>query len=103
MCCACLQVYSDWLHAGADKPTVLIYGHYDVQPVDPLELWDSPPFEPQERDGFFYGRGAKVLDALRGWQCAAEQLHRGELCSSREVCPALASWLARPAAGCEGA
>ena len=39
-------VYGDWLHAGSDKPTVLIYGHYDVQPVDPLELWDIDPFKP---------------------------------------------------------
>ncbi|MEM7534914.1 MAG: dipeptidase [Chloroflexota bacterium] len=42
-------IYGDWLHAGDDKPTVLIYGHYDVQPVDPLDLWETPPFEPSVR------------------------------------------------------
>lgn len=51
-------VYGDWLHAGADKPTVLIYGHYDVQPVDPLDLWKTPPFEPTVRDDNLYARGA---------------------------------------------
>ena len=50
-------VYADWLHA-AGKPTVLIYGHYDVQPPDPLDEWLSPPFEPTERNGNIYARGA---------------------------------------------
>ncbi|WP_263357542.1 dipeptidase [Acidicapsa ligni] len=50
-------VYADWLHASG-KPTVLCYGHYDVQPPDPLDEWLSPPFEPTERDGNIYARGA---------------------------------------------
>lgn len=67
-------VYGEWLEA-AGKPTVLIYGHYDVQPVDPIELWNSDPFEPEIRDNNIYARGAvddkgqvygllKALDAL---------------------------------------
>src|SRR6476659_9060365 len=50
-------VYADWLHA-VGKPTVLCYGHYDVQPPDPLDEWLTPPFEPTERNGNLYARGA---------------------------------------------
>lgn len=50
-------VYGEWLKAPG-KPTVLVYGHYDVQPVDPVELWESPPFEPTIRGDNLYCRGA---------------------------------------------
>src|SRR5712692_1658104 len=50
-------IYADWLHAPG-KPTVLCYGHYDVQPPDPLEQWVSKPFEPTVRNGSIYARGS---------------------------------------------
>ena len=50
-------VYADWLHA-TDAPTILFYGHYDVQPVDPIEEWESPPFEATVRQGEIFARGA---------------------------------------------
>src|SRR5689334_5609125 len=50
-------VYGDWLGAPG-KPTILFYGHYDVQPVDPVDLWTSPPFEATIRDGEIYARGS---------------------------------------------
>jgi len=51
-------VYGDWLKAGDDAMTLLVYGHYDVQPVDPLDLWTDPPFEPVVKGDKIYARGA---------------------------------------------
>jgi acetylornithine deacetylase/succinyl-diaminopimelate desuccinylase-like protein len=50
-------VVGEWRNA-ANAPTILVYGHYDVQPAEPLELWDSPPFEPTIRDGKIFARGS---------------------------------------------
>lgn len=50
-------VYGQWMHAD-DKPTILIYGHFDTQPVDPIELWSDPPFEPVVKENRVYARGA---------------------------------------------
>ncbi|TQS76579.1 dipeptidase [Ornithinibacillus gellani] len=51
-------VYAQYNQAGSDAPTVLFYGHYDVQPVDPIDQWDSDPFQPEVRDGRLYARGS---------------------------------------------
>ena len=67
-------VYGSWLHAPG-APTLLIYGHYDVQPPDPVELWDTPPFEPTVRDGRIIARGASddksplwiAVSAVEAW------------------------------------
>jgi acetylornithine deacetylase/succinyl-diaminopimelate desuccinylase-like protein len=51
-------VYAEWRAEDGAAPQVLVYGHHDVQPVEPLEEWHSPPFEPADREGRLYGRGA---------------------------------------------
>lgn len=61
-------VYGEWLHAGEDRKTVLIYGHYDVQPAEPLDLWQTPPFEPTIRGENLYARGASDM---KGQICAS--------------------------------
>ncbi|MBS3904534.1 MAG: dipeptidase [Simkania sp.] len=68
-------LFASCMKAGPDRPTLLIYNHYDVQPVDPLELWKSQPFAPEIRDGKVYARGASdnkgqlfyVLSAVRAF------------------------------------
>ncbi|MCP4375492.1 MAG: dipeptidase [bacterium] len=72
------------LHVSDDAPTLLIYGHYDVQPPDPLDLWESDPFEPEIRDGYIYARGANDdkgqlfvhLAAVEAWmQCGGPPIN----------------------------
>ncbi len=54
-------IYADYIHAVSNKPTILIYGHYDVQPVDPLELWNSDPFTPRIDGDYLFSRGASDM------------------------------------------
>lgn len=54
-------VYAEWLEAGPQKPTMLVYGHYDVQPAEPLDLWNSPAFSPTQQGENLYGRGASDM------------------------------------------
>ncbi len=54
-------VYGDLLKAGKDKPTIMIYGHYDVQPVDPIELWKSDPFQAKKVGDLLFGRGTSDM------------------------------------------
>ena len=67
-------VVGEWLHAGESALTALIYGHYDVQPVDPLNLWISGPFSPDVRGEYIYARGVtdmkgQILVALDAIEC----------------------------------
>ncbi|MDP9243456.1 MAG: M20/M25/M40 family metallo-hydrolase, partial [Chloroflexota bacterium] len=75
-------VTADWLHAGPDAPTVLVYCHYDVQPPDPLDEWVRPPFEPRHENDRVYARGAgddkgqlfMHLKAAEAWLATAGRL-----------------------------
>ena len=74
-------VYGEYLDAGEKAPTVLVYGHYDVQPPDPLDLWESGPFEPDVRGENLFARGAtdmkgQVMAALKALEAV---LHTGKL------------------------
>lgn len=74
-------VYADWLHAPG-KPTILIYGHYDVQPPDPAGEWKTPPFEPTVKEGYVWARGASDnkgqhwmwISAIQAWLATEKKL-----------------------------
>ena len=73
-------VYGDWLRAGNQAITVLVYGHYDVQPVDPIELWDTDPFEPTILDDYIFARGASDMkgQVIATLSAIRSVLHTGE-------------------------
>jgi acetylornithine deacetylase/succinyl-diaminopimelate desuccinylase-like protein len=99
-------VYGEWCHAPG-RPTVLVYGHYDVQPVDPLGAWRSPPFEPRQRGDDLYGRGTSDdkgqfcahLAAIEAWLLGAGRLPVNVRClldGEEEIgSPSLAGFLSR--------
>jgi acetylornithine deacetylase/succinyl-diaminopimelate desuccinylase-like protein len=71
------SVIGRW-HVSEDQPTVLVYGHFDVQPAEPLELWETPPYEPAIRDGKIYARGAtdmkgNLLTAVHGLEASCAE------------------------------
>ncbi|MCW5875755.1 MAG: dipeptidase [Anaerolineales bacterium] len=75
------MVYADLMAAGEGAPTMLIYGHYDVQPADPVELWDTPPFEGVQKGELLYGRGASDMKGQVVASIAAVEaaLHAGSV------------------------
>jgi acetylornithine deacetylase/succinyl-diaminopimelate desuccinylase-like protein len=82
-------VFAQDLRAGPDKPTLLFYGHYDVQPVDPLDLWKSPPFEPTLRGKEVYARGAQDNKGQLFYTMSMIRLllqHQGELPLNIKMC-----------------
>ena len=74
-------VYGEWLHAPKPAPTVMIYGHYDVQPPDPLELWSTPPFEPAVRGDDLFARGSADMkgQVLAGLKAVEAVMRTGGL------------------------
>ena len=73
-----LYRFGEWNHAPG-KLTLLVYGHHDVQPTDPLDQWESPPFEPDVREGRLYGRGVVDVNASEVGTLAWSHEKRGSV------------------------
>src|SRR5690554_1655258 len=80
------EVTNLWLRKGSESPCVVFAGHTDVVPTGPLEQWDTDPFEPTERNGFLYGRGAADMkSSIAAFTIAAEEFvqqhpnHKGSI------------------------